>query len=68
MTKTIKICDRCGKEVNQLYNMPRLIVEGSVVNLYSHKCEMCKKCAEEVCKRFNESAVEDRWMFKNSSK
>lgn len=53
MTETIKICDSCGKRVNWLYDIPRLIVEGNVINEYPSKMEICKECAKILCERFN---------------
>lgn len=53
MTEIIKICDSCGKRVDCLYDIPRLIVEGNVINEYPSKREICKHCAKILCERFN---------------
>ena len=53
MTETIQICDSCGKRVNWLYNIPRLIVEGNVISEYGSNREICKECAKILCERFN---------------
>lgn len=53
MTETIKICDSCGKRVDWLYEIPRLVVEGNVINEYPGRTEICKQCAMILCERFN---------------
>lgn len=53
MTETIKICDSCGKRVNWLYDIPRLIVEGYNINEYPSNKEICEHCARILCERFN---------------
>lgn len=53
MTKTIHICDRCKKEVSHLYEMPRLLCEGLLINVYPSKVELCEKCAKQACCEFN---------------
>lgn len=54
MTKTIKICDKCGKEVNWLYKFPLMHIKGlnlDVDNYIYH--EMCEECAEEFVDMYN---------------
>lgn len=53
MTETIKICDSCGKRVEWLYDIPRLIVDGKVINEYPATKEICENCAKILCERFN---------------
>jgi hypothetical protein len=48
MKKTICICDRCKKEVDWLYKMPRLRVEGLNINIYDGEVELCEKCARNL--------------------
>ena len=48
MKKTICICDRCKKEVDWVYTVPRLIVEGLNINIYEGKVELCEKCARNL--------------------
>lgn len=45
MTKIIKICDRCKKEVDWLYTLPRIVIAGLKVETYEGKTELCEKCA-----------------------
>ena len=56
MRETICICDKCGHKVNWLYDLPRLIVEGNVINEYPGHTEVCRECAEKLCRAFNEYA------------
>lgn len=48
MKKTIYICDRCKKEVDWVYQVPRLRVEGLNINIYDGKVELCEKCARNL--------------------
>lgn len=48
MRKTICICDRCRKEVDWLYKVPRLVVECLNINIYKSEVELCDKCAREL--------------------
>lgn len=45
MKKVIYVCDRCKKEVDWVYEMPRLIVEGLNIGVYNGRTELCEKCA-----------------------
>lgn len=56
MTKTIQICDRCKKEVSHLFDMPRLLCEGLLINAYPSKVELCEVCAKQACAEFNSFA------------
>ena len=59
MKKTIYVCDRCGKEVDWVYSMPRLILEGLKISLYNDpKSELCKGCAEYVISEYRRMAHE----------
>lgn len=51
MTETIKICDSCGKRVNWLYDIPRLIVEGYNINEYPSKKKKSVKNVQEFFAR-----------------
>lgn len=55
MTKTIKICDKCGAEVDWLYSFPLMRIEGLNlhINQYAHH-ELCKECAEEFIHMYNQ--------------
>ena len=48
MKKTIYICDRCKEEVDWLYKVPRLVIEGLDINIYNSKVELCEKCARQL--------------------
>lgn len=56
MRETICTCDKCGRRVNWLYDLPRLIVEGNVITVYSGHLEVCKDCAEKLCNIVNDYA------------
>lgn len=45
MEKVIRICDVCHKEVDWLYDMPRIEVEGLTINFYQSKTQACETCA-----------------------
>jgi hypothetical protein len=48
MKKMIYICDRCKEEVNWVYQMPLLKIEGLNINVYDGKTELCEKCARQL--------------------
>lgn len=54
MTRTIKICDKCGKEVGLLYTFPLISINdyNVEVNNYVHH-ELCKECAEKFVENYN---------------
>lgn len=60
MTKTIYVCDKCKKEVSHVYDMPRLLCEGLLINIYPSKVELCEECAKQACDNFNNFAK--RWI------
>lgn len=48
MTKTIKICDLCGKEVDWLYKIPRIYIEGYTITVEDERGkELCESCAQK---------------------
>lgn len=53
MTKTIRICDRCGKEVSHLYDMPVLFCNEFHIASRSGTVEFCEECAKQACDNFN---------------
>lgn len=53
MTKVIHICDQCKKEVDWVYEMPRLVLEGLKINLYPARIELCENCAKERLAIYN---------------
>lgn len=49
MTKTIKICDKCNKEVGWLYPVPNICIEGYTLTIREgHKAELCKDCMRDL--------------------
>lgn len=60
MTKTIKICDKCGKECDWLYRMPIMNVKGYKIelsdNIPSGKAmnEFCESCTRDFICRYND--------------
>lgn len=48
MTKIIKICDKCGKEVKWLYEIPEFRIEGLNINIYNGSQELCEHCARKL--------------------
>jgi hypothetical protein len=49
MTKTIKICDKCNKEVEWLYPVPTIWIEGLNLTIKEgHKVELCKDCMRDL--------------------
>ena len=53
MTRTLKICDACKREVGWLYDMPRLIVDGNNINFYNSERELCNECARKAIRAYN---------------
>ena len=47
MTKMIKICDRCKKEVDWLYSFPMLNIAGLVLEQPTQS-ELCSKCVRDI--------------------
>lgn len=59
MTKVIHICDQCKKEVDWVYEMPRLVLEGLKISLYPTRMELCENCAKERLKIYNQKTEDD---------
>ena len=54
MTKTIKICDKCGAEVDWLYEFHRLNIKGLRLEVAEYdKFDLCKECAKEFVNMYN---------------
>lgn len=54
MKETVMTCDKCHKRVPWLYDIPRLVLEGSVINEYPTQYELCKECALKLIDMFND--------------
>jgi hypothetical protein len=49
VTKTIKICDKCKKEVQWLYHVPRIRIVGYTLEIREgDKAELCKNCMNNL--------------------
>lgn len=60
MTKVIHTCDRCKKEVDWVYEFPKLLVQGNAINVYEGKAELCKECAQgciDLIKKYEKGEV-----------
>lgn len=56
MTKIIKICDKCKQEVDWLYEIPFMFIEGLHVGMYTEGDrvqEFCRECTSELFDKFN---------------
>lgn len=60
MTKTIKICDRCGKECYWLFTVPIMHIKGYTLEICedtpngtAHN-EFCEDCAQKAIDRIND--------------
>lgn len=61
MTKTIKICDKCGAEVDWLYEFPRMHIKGLRLEVEEYgKFDLCKECAEKFVDMYNFYTVEPK--------
>lgn len=56
MTIIKRICDSCGKEVDWLYEMPYLCMQGKTITAYERHWnrELCEDCASDVIKIYKE--------------
>lgn len=60
MTKTIKICDKCGKECTWLYKLPIMVIKGYNIEFYDDTpCgaannECCENCARKIVEKIND--------------
>jgi hypothetical protein len=49
MTKTIKICDKCNKEVRWLYHVPRIQIVGYTLEISEgNRAELCETCMHKL--------------------
>lgn len=48
MTKTIKVCDKCNKEVKWLYKFPSIRKEGLTIHVDDGKMELCESCLDNL--------------------
>lgn len=54
MTKTIRICDKCGREVDWLYEFHLMHIKGLRLEIEEYgKHDLCKECAEELVEKYN---------------
>ena len=50
MTKTIYVCDKCKKEVDWLYKVPWVRVDGLSVEVDPGCIELCRDCMVNLCR------------------
>ena len=49
MTKTVKICDKCNKEVRWLYQVPRIQIVGYTLEIREgNRAELCETCMHKL--------------------
>lgn len=49
MTKTIKVCDKCNKEVKWVYPVPQIQIAGYTLTIREgHKAELCENCMNNL--------------------
>lgn len=60
MTKVIYVCDRCKKEVEWVYDFPKILVQGKAINVYEGEVELCEDCAQgciDLIKKYEKGEV-----------
>lgn len=50
MTTIIKVCDKCKQEVDWLYVVPWVHIDGLVVKVDEGKIELCRECMIKLCR------------------
>lgn len=59
MTITKKICDSCGAEVEWLYTMPTIRIEGLNLTMDTENGrELCRECAKKLIKKYDTEKFE----------
>jgi len=54
MTKVTKICDRCGRETDWLYEIPTFSIDGLVFTVRNDtNYELCQDCLKNLCDYIN---------------
>ena len=54
MTKVTKICDRCGRETDWLYEIPTFSIDALVFTVRNDtNYELCKDCLSNLCDYIN---------------
>ena len=57
MTKTIKICDKCGKEVDWLFEIYLMKFKRRRVDYEENdKYDLCTECTKELVEKYNNFA------------
>ena len=59
MIKTIKVCDKCKKEIDWLYPYPRLFIEGFRLEINLKENSLCRSCLEKLVKMVEDFGEED---------
>lgn len=61
MTKTLKICDKCNKEVDWLYHVPRIWIEGYDLKIREgNRTELCEDCMRNLIDIIDEFHEEEK--------
>lgn len=67
MTKTIKICDKCGKECTWLYKVPFMTIKGLYIEFNNDTPigtalnEYCEECTRKIMDKFNEMVLRQKF-------
>jgi hypothetical protein len=57
MTKTIKICDKCKREVKWLFEFNLLEIKGFKIEVHQYdKYDLCPECAKKFIDMYNHYA------------
>lgn len=60
MTKTIKICDKCGKECGWLFTVPYMHIRGLYLEFMDKdpcgkaQNEYCEECTQKIIEKVND--------------
>lgn len=60
MTKTVKICDKCGKEKDWLFTVPIMCIKGLNLEFRENtptgtaKNEYCVECTQKIIAKIND--------------
>lgn len=63
MIKTIKICDKCGKETNWLYTVPFMHIQGLTLAYQDNtpngtvKNEFCENCTRRIISKIDDIII-----------
>lgn len=67
MTKTVKICDKCGKECSWLYVVPFMNIKGYKIEFLEDtpsgtaNNEYCEECTRKIMDKFNDMVLRHKF-------